>query len=210
LERAVDNIGGIYAVVIALAISQAFQTLIHAPGGSSNLSFAAMSGALPAFIAFLFTVVPFWHGMNRHLDRCYLQRRGTVVAGAILFDFGVFLVEAGLLFAAAWSLRSGLVSFYCIGSLLLTDTCWGFASHCIHFRGEKSHVRQWASINVAAGALAAAAVLCLLPAHAAGALAAIAVLRTVVDYWVCWQFYFPIGGESRHTVRAHRPATKEL
>jgi hypothetical protein len=121
VERSVDSIARIYAVVIALAISQSVQTLIKDPNGSTNLSLEGVVAGTPSLVAFLFTLVPFWHGMNRHLDRCYLEKVEEIAQGALLFDFATFFVEASLLFAAGWSLRSGLASFYCLGLLLFVD-----------------------------------------------------------------------------------------
>lgn len=193
-ERSVDSIARIYAVVTALAISQTIQTLIKDPNGNAILSIAGLTPGVPALIAFLFTLVPFWHGMNRHLDRCYLEKTDTVVRGALLFDFSVFFVEAGLLFASGLSLRSGLKSFYFLGLLLLVDMVWGFISHQIHFPGKKSHVIRWSAINIAAGFVG------FLIVHfpfdrKAWALTVVAILRTVTDYGLCWRFYFPDGSE---------------
>jgi len=197
IERSVDSIARIYAVVIALAISQSVQTLIKDPEGRTNLSLDGLLAGTPALVAFLFTLVPFWHGMNRHLDRCYLEKTGVVAQGALLFDFATFFVEAGLLFAAGWSLRSGLVSFYCLGLLLAVDMVWGFVSHQIHFPGQKSHVVKWSSINVAAGMLAI--VIVAYPfERKAWVLMAIAITRSIVDYGLCWKFYFPISGAEQN------------
>ena len=80
--------------------------------------------------------------MNRHLDRCYLEKKTGIRQGALLLDFGTFFIEAGLLFAAAWSLRSGLYSFLYLGVLLAVDMLWGLISHQIHFPAQKSHVRS--------------------------------------------------------------------
>src|SRR5580658_8196040 len=89
-ERSVDSIQKIYAVVIALAIAQGAQSLLKDPCGTAEPSLDRILSGLPAFIAFLATLVPFWHGMNRHLDLCYLEKKGSVVQGALLLDFGVF------------------------------------------------------------------------------------------------------------------------
>lgn len=190
IERSVDSLEKIYAVVIAFAISQAVQILLKGPSGTAEFSLEELSSGLPAFVAFSFTLVPFWHGMNRHLDRCYLEKTGEVVQGALLLDFGVFFAEASLLFAAGWSLRSGIASFICLGLLLFVDMIWGFISHQIHFPGKKSHVRKWSAINI--GALVLAFLIVTYPFQPKSwVLAVVAVLRSVVDYWLCWDFYFP-------------------
>src|ERR1700756_37412 len=118
IERSVDSVQKIYAVVIALAVSQAIQSLLKGSNAAADLNLAQMSSGLPGFIAFLVTLVPFWHGMNRHLDRCYLEKENAVVQGALLFDFVTFFVEASFLFASGWSLRSGIDTFACLGLLL--------------------------------------------------------------------------------------------
>jgi len=190
IERSVDSIQNIYAVVIALAISQAVQSLLKDPSGGADLSLERLSSGLPSFVAFLFTLVPFWHGMNRHLDRCYLEKTSDVVRGALLLDFGVFFVEASFLFAAAWSLRTGIETFTYLGLLLGVDMLWGFIAHQIHFPGTKSHVVRWSAINV--GALFLAILIVTFPFQPKIlVLMVIAVFRSVADYWLCWDFYFP-------------------
>jgi hypothetical protein len=189
-ERSVDSIQKIYAVVIALAISQAIQNLLTGGNGGAGVSPARIFSGLPALVAFSFTVVPFWHGMNRHVDRCYLEKTNGVVRGALLFDFAVFFIEAGCLFAAALSLRSALRPFACLGLLLIVDMVWAGISHWIHFKGKKSHAKKWSRINVVA-LLAAAFVFLVPPAARPVFLMAVAILRTVADYRYCWQFYFP-------------------
>lgn len=194
IERSVDSVARIYAIVIGLALSQSVQTLIAKDtGGGADLSPAKLLTGLPAFVAFLFTLVPFWHGMNRHLDRCYLEKTATVVQGALLFDFAVFFLEASLLLIAGWSLRSGLVSFYCLGLVLFADMLWDFVSHQIHFPGTKSHVAKWAGINVVT--LVLAIIIVAYPfQQKLWVLMVVAIVRSVADYWLGWDFYFPKAG----------------
>jgi len=189
-ERSVDSLQQIYAVVIALAISQAIQSLLKDPARGTVLDLGQIAVGLPPLLAFLFTLVPFWHGMNRHLDRCYLEKKSAVRQGALLLDFGTFFIEASLLFAAGWSLRSGIDSFTYLGALLSVDMLWGFISHQIHFPGQKSYVRKWAAINVVTIALAVGIVAYPFM-HKTHVLMALAILRTIIDYWLCWDFYYP-------------------
>jgi hypothetical protein len=189
-ERSVDSLQQIYAVVIALAIAQAIQSLLKDPGSGTVLAFNQILVGLPAFVAFLVTLVPFWHGMNRHLDRCYLGKKSAVVQGALLLDFVTFFIEASLLFAIGWSLRSGIYSFAALGGLLLVDMIWGFISHQIHFPDQKSHVRRWSAINLVA--IVIAILIVNYPfLHLSIVLMVVAVMRSIVDYWFCWDFYFP-------------------
>jgi hypothetical protein len=189
-ERSVDSLENIYAVVIALAIAQAVESLLKDPASGILLDPSQIIAGLPAFVAFLVTLVPFWHGMNRHLDRCYLEKKSGVVRGALLLDFTAFFIEASLLFTAGWTLRSGIHSFIALGALLVVDMLWGAVSHLIHFRGHKSHVLRWSAINVVAIGIAI-----LIDAYAfqpkTWVLMVVAIMRTVADYGICREFYFP-------------------
>jgi hypothetical protein len=190
-ERSVDSLQQIYAVVIALAIAQAVQSLLKDPVRGIVLEPSQIVVGLPAFVAFLVTLVPFWHGMNRHLDRCYLEKKSGIVHGALLLDFAAFFLEAILLFAAGWSLRSGIYSFIFLGGLLLVDMLWGGISHLIHFPDHKSHVLKWSKINLAAMLLAILIVECSFQ-HKVILLMVVAIVRSIVDYGLCWKdFYFP-------------------
>src|SRR4051794_21625920 len=88
--------------------------------------------------------------MNRHLDRCYLEKKTGVVQRALLLDFAVFFVEAIFLFAAGWSIKLGVETFYWLAGLLGLDMIWAVSSHYIHFPGTKSHAIKWSAINLCA------------------------------------------------------------
>jgi len=105
-ERSIDSIARIYAVVIGVALSASVKTLItEHSSGDPDLSSRIWIG-MPAFVAFVVTLVPFWHGMNRHLDRSYLEKKqGPAEQGSLLIDFLIFFLEAILLFIAGSSLR---------------------------------------------------------------------------------------------------------
>lgn len=187
-------------VVIAIAIAQAIQSFLKDASGTANLSLERLLPGIPGLVAFLFTLVPFWHGMNRHLDRCYLEKTTGVAQGALLLDFATFFIEAGLLFAAGWSLRSGISTFYYLGLLLGVDMIWAFVSHQIHFPGRKSHAKKWSLINIVAIFLAFLVVTFPFESKAL-VLMGIAVLRSIADYGFCWAFYFP-GSEPEGRCRA--------
>jgi hypothetical protein len=196
VERSVDNVQRIYAVIIALSISHAIQNLLKSPGSTTlDLSLKEVSAGLPAFIAFLVTLVPFWQGMNRHLDRCYLEKKAGVRQRVILFDFAVFFLEAIFLFAAGWSINSDIKTFYWLGGLLGVDMIWASASHYIHFPGIRSHAVKWSVINVCAMFIAILVVAYPFQ-HKLVVLMVIAVGRSIADYVFCGDFYFPNAPEA--------------
>jgi len=195
IERSVDSVAKIYAIIIGLALSEAVKALIvKNADGKMDLSPPTLWSGAPAFLAFVFTLVPFWHGMNRHLDRCYLEKTTSVVQGALLLDFGVFFVEASVFLIAAWALRSDLVTFYCLGIIFLLDVIWGAVSHQIHFPGEKSHAISWSAINIVA-ILLMLGVITFRFDPKQPVLMAIAIVRTIVDYRNGRYFYFPAGAK---------------
>ena len=96
-QRSVDSLQMIYAVIVALAIGNAIQTIfLDATTKLFIFDFSLLS-SLPAFLTFIVIIVPFYQGMNRHLDNCYIINTETHVEGALLFDFLVFFFEAIIL-----------------------------------------------------------------------------------------------------------------
>jgi hypothetical protein len=91
IARSVDSLQKIYSVVIALAIGQAIQTLLIDRTTGTLAVPGVVLGRTPAFLALLAILVPFYHGMNRHLDVAYIERADEQRAeAALLFDFVVF------------------------------------------------------------------------------------------------------------------------
>jgi hypothetical protein len=194
IARSVDSLQKIYSVVIALAIGQAIQTfLIDRPAGTLAAA-AVVLGRTPAFLALLAILVPFYHGMNRHLDVVYIERPQEQRAeAALLFDFVVFFFESCLLFAVAYSVGPGLAAFAFLGTLLAVDVLWALASHWIHYTRDKQGIFSWAAINAAAIVLGLFVGLTEYYSTTAKGwlLLVVAIGRTVFDYWFYWQFYFP-------------------
>lgn len=188
VERSVDSLQQVYAFVVALAVARSVEAAFVVNG-----ELVWVPERIPLLVAFVFTVVPFFHGMNRHLDRCYVERRDEHVRGALLADFSVFFLEAALLFALATSIRSGLEGFLILAALLTVDTIWGVVTHWIHYRDTSDSTLAWAMVN------AVFVVLIILVYFLEGyadqvkpwILSLLAVVRTVVDYKVSWAFYFP-------------------
>ena len=195
MERSVDSLERIFAFIVALAVTDAIKATFVGGDGTLVLSWPA-GAVLPAFLAFLVTIVPFYHGMNRHLDECYI-RRAPPAEGALLFDFVVFFTEASLLFAITASLRhENLLSFVFLGVLLAVDIVWALISDWIHYSGKAQGIKQWAAVNAIIIVLA----IFLYPVTEAASfstevqawlLLVVAVVRSVLDYTRNWSFYFP-------------------
>src|SRR5947209_1279092 len=187
IERSVDSLQRIYAIIVGFAIGEGIRRLFL--NSSGGLEFHQQH--LPEFLTFIFTAVPFVHGMNRHLDKTLTtiqeqNRRGLFII--IVFDFAVFLIESCVLALLAISVMSD-VSFFWLWILLLTiDIVWTFITWPI----TREAVWQWAVVNIAA-IIASIAVLNFVADLQVKVvvLTAIAILRTVLDYMSAWEFYFP-------------------
>jgi hypothetical protein len=212
-ERSIDSLQRIYAVILALSIGQSItKVLIDRDTGqiiplfitteSSQVINWNLISAIPAFIAFIVTVVVFHHGMNRHFDKCYLETNNKKLKGALLFDFFVFFIEAGIFFAFASSIRSGLASFIILGVLLIVDSIWALVSNWIHYSGEKVSVVRWAAINfifIVVGILVAGLNV-YDNSTKAWVLMVLVIARTVADYVFSWDFYFPTNSDGEKPV----------
>jgi hypothetical protein len=197
LERTVDGLQKVYAVVVALALGQAIRGLVTSPRADTLATFSEVLARIPPFGAFLVTLVPFFHGMNRHLDRCYLDRSIAFPRwGAFLFDFCVFFVQSSLLFLIALSLSDPPRAFLFVGLLLFLDVLWGLTSHAIN-PSPGEHPLRWAVVNIVT--LPVGVMLTVLSVVPDGArpwiLFGLTCARTIVDYKVSWPFYFPGGDE---------------
>jgi len=196
IERSVDSLQKIYAVVIALAIGHGMQTLLIDRATGAMADTPELLVRAPTFLALVFTLVPFYHGMNRHLDFCYIERKqGQQAKGALLFDFLVFFLESALLFAAANSIGAGMRAFAALGLLLAVDVVWALISHWIHYGGIKPSVARWSGINAVVLVIGLFVGLRQDYSEPAKAelLLVLALVRSGVDYWACWPFYFPDG-----------------
>src|ERR1700745_107170 len=126
IERSIDTLQRIYAVVVALALNEALKrTFLQGGAGNVELDVTRM----PEFIAFIVTAVPFVHGMNRHLDNTLTtikktNRRSLFIV--LLIDFAVFLAESCILFLLATSVKSETYFFRLLILLLVLDLVWSF------------------------------------------------------------------------------------
>src|SRR5436305_4099141 len=189
-ERSIDTLQRIYAVIVALAINEAVKrTFLQNGSGVLEVDYCR----IPEFVAFIFTAVPFVHGINRHLDKTLKtsreENRGSLIV-VLVFDFLIFLAESCVLFLLAASVRSELFFFQLLMLLLTLDLLWSVVTWPI----TKSVVWQWIVVNILA-VVAGIAVIYWFDKVAViqklWILMIIAVARTCLDYFLAWNFYFP-------------------
>jgi len=72
-------------VLVGLALAGAVTNLI-----GKEQQVPIRSSLLPYFIAYLFTLVPFYHGALRHLDATYIEDNETDVRPGALMVVGIY------------------------------------------------------------------------------------------------------------------------
>lgn len=197
----VKSLQRIYAMIIALAVGEALRRFFISPDDNEFAITGKQVADLPALVAFFVTVVPFFHGMNRHLDDFYVLDSGKQApAGALFFDFVFFLMESAALFAMASTVTNASALFAVLMILLVIDFVWAAVAWMI----TRSPAIKWSIINfITSIVLFFFYYQVIFPAEMLfWMLTVIVIARTVVDYWRNWAFYFPTGNKSGDTAPA--------
>jgi hypothetical protein len=204
LKLSVQSLQMVYGFIIASAIGIALTKLVVNPATQApDLTRLFTEGGL-LFASFIATVVPFFHGMNRHLDDVYALRRTPKTPrgphppprpGAIMLDLFVFVVEAGLLYLLASAILNRQSFFLLFSTLLGVDVLWAFITWLI----TRSKAINWVAVNIVAllAVLVGRGLTQLSPESLLILLTSIVLLRAVCDYLVNWQFYFPLEEEAQ-------------
>lgn len=197
-EDSIHTLQQLYSVIVALALTHAILKLGEIwPSIQSTehrLKIAAIS------VAFLSTIVPFYHGMNRHLYETHIRNSETGKHGhpiPLLIDIFVFILESGFLFAMGRTLDSPTNFLLLWGLLLLLDIVWSL----VVYKFQKGPKPSWALNNLVwltivligyfalpqlfeniRGAVISYGVYLLVVAE---------VSRSIVDYYLNWDYYFP-------------------
>lgn len=193
IKYSIDSLKTIYAVIVALAISQVLRIIIQ--GDTINDYWSNFKLYAPGFLSFFLLIVPFFQGMNRHFSFCYLEKETKIIDWALLIDFLIFTIEASLLFILADSIKFGIQSFIFIGLVLFVDIIWALVSHLIHYRNLDNSVKRWSIINVITlifGTIIYLSENVFIGKDKEYVLLLLMIGRTFADYRSSWFFYFPI------------------
>lgn len=193
LKSSVRNLQELYTVVIGIALVKAIEKFSAETGTPAGLSGPGVRAAGMSLVAFVATLVPFYHGAMRHLERTFVEQRGRHVVGvALLVDFVVLFSQAGLLAGMAMNIHSPRETAMWCAILLVLDAMWGvFHQVGLTRQAERlSHTVTWGMLNLVAAAVLIA-VLMSRPSAIGGTLVGVALCRTVLDYRLAWGFYFP-------------------
>jgi len=197
-ERPIRHLQSLYTVVAGLALTVAMTNLID-----QNQEIPIRLSVLPYFFAYLFTLVPFYHGALRHLDKTYLEDSvKNIKSGALMADWGLLFLESCLFLGMALLLQHPVSFSYIFIFLLVFDMLWGFFAHLAFSQQSKRQKAdvKWSIINIVTS-ISLIAVLVFLDAidntnkpietYRWIMILSISTVRTIWDYSWCRDFYFP-------------------
>jgi hypothetical protein len=188
-----------FVIVFALALTEALKQFVAEQPKQANdpLSHKLVHwDRLPALLAFVFLIVPFFQGTVRYFYLTYESQMPSANYDRYLVVDGIaFLIEAALFFAMSRAITpTRWRSLYmCIIFLLFVDSCWSG----VEYLHGALPTPNWIYLNI--GLAVALGVLLsfirtderwrMLVALCLGT--AVVIFRTVLDYRFDWTFYFP-------------------
>jgi len=197
-KNSVRNLQNLYSIVVGLGLSLAIYNLLD----FSRVGWPFRFELAPFFVSFLVTLIPFYHGALRHLDAAYTEQdSGQVRGGALLADFWLLFIESCILLGLAVLLPTPQFFAWGLVLLLAIDTIWGFLAYLVFSKKVESKSElHWALINlITVVILSVCFVIIGIFPPVAGVVVpslwiiilSVCFIRTIVDYVVCWTFYFP-------------------
>jgi hypothetical protein len=195
-KRTIDSLKAIYAVIIGLAIKDAIEVV------AKDETINCIIIKIFLLLTFFMIAIPFFHGMNRHLDAYYVHvdEKNKQKQGLLLFDFFAFFSEACFLFFFAINLCRYWDGYQFLGIMLSLDLIWAivlliFLKKPV-IKKDQSNLTIWIFLDICAlglgylvffldckfvlGMFYTTMIICFL-----------AIIRTFSDFGLLWTFYFP-------------------
>lgn len=196
-KNAVENLVSLYTVVIGVALSVAVVKLVDDGKGLDAIT-------LPTsllFVAFVATLLPFYHGALRHLDDAYIEFESAVIRnGALVVDFLLLFFHALAFVVLALLIVKPLQFAWVLLVVLAIDVLWAlFTYFGSSSRSPNAAEGAWGLINL----VFVLAGVCFLswqglyplapfePIRISVVTVCFSIGRTAVDYAWCGKFYFP-------------------
>lgn len=197
LENSIKGLINLYTVVIGAALSIAVTGIIDPTKGLV----AATPTSIALFIAFVVTLFPFVHGALRHLDDAYIENPNPQIKkGALVIDFALLFLHALTFLILALLLSKPNHFAWCLVALLAVDAIWGiFAHFAASSNISDAPEFKWTIINTVFVLVGASYLIyndinladLENPFKLAIPILSITIIRSLVDYILCRDFYFP-------------------
>ena len=187
--RSVESLQRLYSSAAALALATAVSRIVIVQAGSSDITINTVSLLWAA--PFFATLLPFYHGALRHLDDTYIATPTFPNPPVLLFDFLLLFLEAGLLIWLAFALSDPAQFSRAYVLVLFADIAWGVLI-LLADRTAFGRIKYWLYINVGTLLLIGfVRYTSALDRARPNYLILVAILRTVLDYRLNWNVFFP-------------------
>lgn len=210
VQSTIDGLKGIYTIVLALAIGEAFKQFVVDRGQRAEERHVQWD-RFPGLLSFLLLIVPFYHGIVRYFFEAY--NRPTLPAPYSVWlsvDCLAFMIEAILFFVMSRSLSliQWKTFYYTVMVLCAFDFLWVLVDKL----AEQPTLTSWLFLDL--GTFLGVAAVAYgsrrwepKTSRATCWRAIVPVLlilaRTVIDYGLNHSFYFPINKESATVVNTN-------
>ena len=197
--RSVDNLQRLYTFVVSLAFAESLKRALLTTTNNVDLS-TSNSGKWMLCAALIITAIPFYHGANRYLDATYVTReRSSKTRFSLMIDFLFVFLLALLMFTLALLITAGGVEdetnrrlfYWGLGLLLSIDIIWiaitRWTTDDAPSPPKTIQFRKWAILNI----FAVLIILVLVYFAKWEWLLILLIIRTVVDYLIAHDFYYP-------------------
>jgi hypothetical protein len=195
-ENSVKQLSEFYNVVTGVALALAITKLID----PALEKWPVRTDLLLNFGTFLLVIIPFHQGAVRHLFATYVEGGGSkrITRGALAIDFLLLFLNACVFVGLAQLIEKTNLFVIALIVLLCIDCIWG-ALTFITLSGAQAQTAEkyWSLINLIAAAVITLATI-FGPPLVGGwgtdmkiAIFVICFIRTAVDYYICWDFYYP-------------------
>jgi hypothetical protein len=210
-KRSVEHLQTLYTVMVGLALAVGMEGVLRHGAAPSQIS----SRSVVLMVALLVTLVPFYHGTQRHLDDEYgLSNDPGPASWILLFDFAFLFLEACVFLAlGAGTERTDLFAWTFV-ALLTVDIIWVISAELLRriiagerlreaIRIDRAALRarpgapaptapiNWVRTNLVAISVASVVLLAWAPPQSqlVWIVLALAILRSAADYATSWEWY---------------------
>jgi len=204
-KSAIDALQKFYGLIVAIAFTGGVLKFID---GFDVWQWTKLQGSESLlFVAFVATIVPFYHGMERHLHETHIARNDIAWGkkgkpSPVLLDIFAFMFMGALLLAMGRRIDAPLVFLQLWSVLLVLDIVWSL----VVWAFQKQTKPLWAVNNffwlLIAWVLWFAIPVLIeklsfnttwIPVFQTAGVALSEILRSIFDYKSHWSFYFPDG-----------------
>lgn len=194
LRRSMGSWERLHAVIIGLALTSGLKIFADAWESLPGFSFLDSSEFL-LLVALAATLIPFFHGAQRHLEVVHIESPTHDRPGLLMFDFVMLFLIGAVFVVLGFTVHDPVRFLHVLIVLMIVDLVWAIATFLSQRKSEPATnpaLLSWMVLDV----VSILAILILWRFVSVSVwspiLALAAVIRTVFDYWKNWGFYLEL------------------